>query len=766
MIILAPLHLGGVPLWSFSIAVFLLAASFSFYWFSAPAAKRLPVIHTALDRWVIAYLLFFLLSSLQTKIFYNTLVEWYTLGFVLAAFIATLVYCQEEKKIWRLGTILSLLGASLSLVGLLQYVGGLPHPWWHKPFFLSSVYVNHNHFAGLLEILLPLSLGFVFAEKDRAKKVALLYMSGLMGAAILFSLSRGGLISITGGLLFMLFLLLKKGIFRKGWWVLIVMALLVVCALFVFGLEPIVERLETLKKLGQGDLAAENRPLIWQGSVHLISKNLFFGAGPGTFAYSFLPFRPDGFTGRPGHTHNDYLHLLADCGLFAFLAVLGIFSTLVWKGLALVQKDTHRWKVCVGSGCLAAIFSLGVHSFVDFNFHIPANFMMFGILSGILFSLDRPPNTDLITNPKSNRRYAVSMGLIALLVMSFFLGVSHFFHWKGEKNLWKGDYEAARRNFNQSLLLNRLDPSAYFLRGLTSMRQAKETGQKDKSFYERAILDFDQAIRLNPLEPYYDYNRARAYRKLLNQKDLSNILKWYDASVRKDPKDPKLLFLVGKDLLTLSQTAKNASVERQAKRILARSVDLDPASAVSLYEVLWKHGLDIRQLENFAQHTKLGLKGLLQFLETADLWQFHREFFLKSLDVPIRPQLFQEKLDPVKWRRLDIEEFKSISGKKIHAGPLIYRNGEITLSVKTEGQSRLVLKARSRRAGASFGYILVKLDRKVVNALYLDSAFPREYLTFLNEKAGTHTIGIQYLNDKGEYKGQDRNVWIEEVWIG
>ena len=140
--------------------------------------------------------------------------------------------------------------------------------------------------------------------------------------------------------------------------------------------------------------------------------------------------------------------------------------------------------------------------------------MMFGVLSGILFSLDRPRSTDFVTPLKSGRRYAISTGLITLLVMSFFLGVSHFFHWKGDESLWKGDYEAARRYFNRSLLLNRLDPSTYFLRGLTFMRQAKETGLKDRNFYEGAIRDFDQAIRLNRLEPYYDYNRARAYRKL------------------------------------------------------------------------------------------------------------------------------------------------------------------------------------------------------------------------------------------------------------
>ncbi|GEM_PF-867130 len=764
-VVLTPLHLGGVLVWSFSIPVFLLTVFFSWYWFTALFADRLPMIRTVLDRWILAYLFFFVLSSLQTKIFYNTLIEWYRLGFVLLSFIATLHYCRDEKRIARLCTLLSLLGAALSLLGLLQYVGGLPHPWWHKPFFLSSVYVNHNHFAGLLEMLLPLSLGLVYSEKDKAKKAALLYMTGLMGAAFLFSLSRGGFISLTAGLLFMMILLVKRGAFRRAWWIFIVMALLVICALLVFGLEPLVERLETLKTLGQADADTESRSLIWQGALHLVSKNIFFGTGPGTFAYSFLPYRPDGFTGRPGHAHNDYLHLLADCGLFAFLVVLGMFAVLIWKGLAVTRKDPKRWEVGVGCGLLAAMFSLAIHSLFDFNFHIPANFMMFGIMSGILFSLDRPEVPSLALK-KFVRTYFVSVGLVALLVMSLFLGVSHFFYWKAEKNLSKKDYKAAIRYLDRATFLNRISAPSYFLKGLALMRQVKAGREKDKSSYEKAILNFEKAIRFNPLEPYYDYNRARAYRKLYEFNKLYDIIRFYEQSVKKDPKDPQLYFLVGRDLLDLSGVSKDSTAEIKAKTILAKSLDLDPASAVSVYETLWRHDPDIRKLEDFAQKTRLGLKGLLQFLEKADFWQYHREFFLKSIGLPVHPQLSQENVDSAKWQRLDITKFKSVSGKIIHSGPLIYRSGEIALSLKTEGQSRLVLKARSRRAGSSFGYLIIKLDGKPVNSLYVASDSPRRYTTFLNEKAGTHTIGIQYLNDKGEYKGQDRNVWIEEVLLG
>ena len=684
----------------------------------------------------------------------------------MLAFVATLTYCQEEKKIWRLGTILSFLGASLSLLGLLQYVGGLPHTWWHKPFFLSSVYMNHNHFAGLLEILLPLSLGFVFAEKDKAKRIALLYMSGLMGVAFLLSLSRGGFISITGGLLFMLILLARRGAFGRAWWIFIAMALLVICALLVFGIEPLVERLESLRRLGSGDKSAQGRSLIWQGALHLVSKNIFFGTGPGTFAYSFLPFRPDGFAGKPGYAHNDYLHLLADCGLFAFFAVLGMFVILIWKGLEVTRKDPKRWQMGVGCGILAAIVSLGIHSIVDFNFHIPGNFMIFGVLSGILFSLDRPEVPSLALK-KSVRTYLVSAGLITLLVMSPFLGVSHFFYWKAEKSMSKEDYKAAIRYLDRATFLNRTSASGYFLKGLALMREAKAGGEKDKGLYEKAILNFEKAIRLNPLEPYYDYNRARAYRKLYDFNKLYDIIGFYEQGVRKDPKDPKLHFLVGEDLLVLSQTAKDPAVEQKAKMILARAMDLDEAYTVPVYRLLWQHRADSRDLENFAKQTKADLEGLLQFLEKADLWGYHRRFFLRSLNLPDFSWRSTVAVNPDKWHPLNIEAFESVSGKKVHAGSLFYRNGEITHSVKTAGDSRLVLKARSRRVGQSYAYLVIKLDGKVINSLYIGSASPTEYVTFLKEKPGIHTIGIRYVNDiGGDKKSDDRNVWIEEVRVG
>ena len=51
------------------------------------------------------------------------------------------------------------IGAGLSVYGLMQYFGVFPHGWWKPEMFLAATYVNHNHFAGYLEMAIPIAFG-------------------------------------------------------------------------------------------------------------------------------------------------------------------------------------------------------------------------------------------------------------------------------------------------------------------------------------------------------------------------------------------------------------------------------------------------------------------------------------------------------------------------------------------------------------------------------------------------------------------------------
>ena len=330
-ILIAPLYLGAVCLWSYSLSIFVLTASFCLYWFRLQKSSNAVVIHTRVDALLALYLLFFILSAAQTQIPYKTAIEVFKTLSIFCVFAATLYYCRERQKIQSLATAITLFGGAISFFGLLQWLGGIPKPWWRNPHFLSSVYVNHNHFTGLLEIILPISIGLILAEEGRSKKILFAFLSGLMGMAFILSLSRGGFLSMMLALVFMLLVLTVRKAVLKAFWIFMVLALIVGTAGALFGFEPLLQRLETMKNTGSTvDLSMDTRTSIWKGTMDLISKNFWFGTGPGTFESAFLMFRPPGFTERPGFAYNDYLQLLADCGIFAFLAAMALFVTLFY----------------------------------------------------------------------------------------------------------------------------------------------------------------------------------------------------------------------------------------------------------------------------------------------------------------------------------------------------------------------------------------------------------------------------------------------------
>jgi hypothetical protein len=66
-----------------------------------------------------------------------------------------------------------ILGSFLSAFGILQYLDLFGHSWWIPQEFLSATFVNHNHFAGLLELIIPVTvaafLGIVYGRHRTAR---------------------------------------------------------------------------------------------------------------------------------------------------------------------------------------------------------------------------------------------------------------------------------------------------------------------------------------------------------------------------------------------------------------------------------------------------------------------------------------------------------------------------------------------------------------------------------------------------------------------
>src|SRR5439155_26313291 len=90
----------------------------------------------------------------------------------------------------------------------------------------------------------------------------------------------------------------------------------------------------------------------------------------------------------------DYLHLLAEYGLIGMAALVIFLAVHIGNGLKTFQwfiserlsalGRIRRDTLAVNIGALSALSTYLIHSFFDFNLHIPANALLLAIVFGLL----------------------------------------------------------------------------------------------------------------------------------------------------------------------------------------------------------------------------------------------------------------------------------------------------------------------------------------------------------------------------------------------
>ncbi len=121
-------------------------------------------------------------------------------------------------------------------------------------------------------------------------------------------------------------------------------------------------------------------------SVPLITEHPVAGWGGGSYALAFAPIRPAHvYEGFWDHAHNDYVHVAVETGLVGFALWFGIGLLTAWRALPLLKDQTPSLNRGIGVAALMALSCIGLHSWVDFNLHIPANALTFAVLLSLVW---------------------------------------------------------------------------------------------------------------------------------------------------------------------------------------------------------------------------------------------------------------------------------------------------------------------------------------------------------------------------------------------
>jgi len=337
---------------------------------------------------------------------YETLSHLLVLVTYLAAFYLTFIVVQQPDGGARLVFALLGLGTFESCYGLFQYLTG-----WQRIFsyektvnldMATGTYINYDHFAGLLEMTLPLALACAygqyqtippthrglrllrsfFGREEYHKLILWLFLAVVFLLAIVFSESRMGLISTIVSVFLLVILAATSGRQRISAAALALVFLTAgVCAAFWIGPEPVITRFQTLGQ--QHGAPAGNRWAIWRDTVQLIEGHPWLGTGLGTFSVAYTAVQT-AFAGRfVDHAHNDYLEFASELGIPAALLLFGaVFYVLLQSARSFHRSDSGFEKT-LALGCFGSLFAISLHSLTDFNLQIPANALVFVVILGL-----------------------------------------------------------------------------------------------------------------------------------------------------------------------------------------------------------------------------------------------------------------------------------------------------------------------------------------------------------------------------------------------
>jgi O-antigen ligase len=288
---------------------------------------------------------------------------------------------EEARKIFAF--VMIFFGAGYAYFALVQELTANGKIFWiHSPHFHGSIYgsyVNHDHYAGLMEMLVPLpfvaSMGHLLKGGQR---VFVAFCAVLMASTIFLSGSRGGMLAFV--LEMVLFAALTLGKRRSPR---IALGLTAVCV-FILALLIFLGKGQVLGRLG--DLSPGIRLNITKDSLRMFSQRPIGGWGLGTFPTVYPSFRSFYTNLFVNEAHNDYAQLLVETGLLGFGLMVWFVISLYRHGLPTSRRWEFKWDGAVSLAALLGCTGILFHSFVDFNLQIPANAAMFYTLCGLAAS--------------------------------------------------------------------------------------------------------------------------------------------------------------------------------------------------------------------------------------------------------------------------------------------------------------------------------------------------------------------------------------------
>ncbi|MGA8230734.1 MAG: O-antigen ligase family protein [Candidatus Acidiferrales bacterium] len=339
-------------------------------------------------------LLAFLGVGLIQLIFRTTMSPFFTRAELLKLFACFLIFFvmtqafRERKDFEYFAGFLMALCFGVSLLGIAEFFTANGKLYWTRStpsdvaFF--GPYVNPNHFAGFVELLIPISMALLAMRGVRRDLIPLAGLFTVLPiGALIMSGSRGGILSFLFeiGLLLFVAWSLRARKSRLGTFGFFVLAGLALVAWLGSG-----KAAEKFSHLRAGEVTLARRWSMVKGATDVFLAHPIVGSGLNTLVLAFPQYENMYDARVVDHAHNDYVEILADTGILGGLCALAFLILLFRHAVARIESEQGHFSRALHVGALIACSGILMHGFVDFNLHITANYLLFLTNAGLATS--------------------------------------------------------------------------------------------------------------------------------------------------------------------------------------------------------------------------------------------------------------------------------------------------------------------------------------------------------------------------------------------
>ena len=546
-LVFSPLAFGAVFTWTFLVVQALVLGVVLLWLVRIWGGHKPKLLWPPLAWVVLAFVLYAIGRYLTADIEYLARLEMIRVlmyAILLFAVINNLYDQDSAEIITYTLTVVAVLASSYAVM---QFFHHSNHVWNRTtpyPGRASGTYVNPDHFAAFLEMVLPLAMSLLLAGRIGViTRVLLTYATLTIMAGIVVTFSRGGWVGAAMGVLMLLGFLLghRNHRLRAALVLVVLLAGGYIASHVMAGNPTYMRRVAKVDNTGPAVVDFSSRIETWKAAAHMCQDHPLWGVGPGHFDARFMKYRSEAFQMRPDHAHCDYLELLADWGLVGGVIVfagVGAFIFGLVKSWPHVRREENDFGSAMSTryafflGGVSGLFALAVHSLVDFNLHITAD-----ALTGVVI-------LGLVT---ANIRFAT-------------------------KRYWV----RARMPLQAALTVAIVGLTVYF--GLQMQRRGGEMvwlarAEQQNTFSTEQIDDLKKALAYEPKDDDLAYNIGDSYWALsLNGGDnydqqAKQALTYYEMSMKLNPYNPDAHVRAGMCLDWLGQFSESGKYYEEAEAL-------------------------------------------------------------------------------------------------------------------------------------------------------------------------------------------------------